>query len=146
METKSGFTLIEILIVVTILAILGTLTFSMFTSARERSRNGRRKADLETIRSALEMYRTDLDVYPTTVDLLEPNYIKELPKDPQTGEDPLNPDVSYRYYRYPSGTDYCLGAYLEGSEGDLSSLDCTLTSNCVLVDPIKPCNYSVENP
>ena len=133
----SAFTLIEILIVVTILGILGTLTFSMFTSARQRSRNGRRKADLETTRSALEMYRTDNDEYPATADFsdLEPDYIKELPIDPQST------DVNYSYDNI-SSTSYCLGAYLEGSEGLSSTCGCSAIPDCT----IAACNYCVEDP
>lgn len=61
---KRGFTLMELMIVVSIIALVVTIGFTNFITSIKRSRDGKRKADLEQIRSALEMCRTDTGSYP----------------------------------------------------------------------------------
>lgn len=61
-----GFTLIELLVTSTILIVLTAIGISSYTKAAQSSRNGRRKADLETIRQALMLYRADKGCYPNT--------------------------------------------------------------------------------
>lgn len=61
---KKGFTFIEILVVVTIIALLsavGAISYSQFT---KQSRDAKRKADIEQIRAAVEMYRSNNGQYP----------------------------------------------------------------------------------
>lgn len=62
-----GFTVIELLVVISIIAILTTVGLVSFTQTNKRARDGKRKADLEQIRSALVLYRTDNGTYPTSI-------------------------------------------------------------------------------
>lgn len=124
---KNGFTLIELLVAMTIVAILMGIALVSFQGARKSSRDGRRKADLEQIRSALEMYRADIGSYPAGASLapLSPTYLA-IPSDPIAG----------RSYVYSSdGTTYYVCAAMEiggvavcGPCGDTA------------------CNYQVTNP
>ena len=100
-KVKQGFTLVEILVVITIIGILGSLTTVTFDKAREKARDTARKQDLAAIKSTLSMYYLDNSrQYPyNTADLLQtafasdegatwipgltPTYIKSLPKDPK---------------------------------------------------------------
>lgn len=59
-----GFTLVELLIVIAILAILSTLGISNFQSARIKARDLSRKSDLQTIAKSLEAYVNDHRAYP----------------------------------------------------------------------------------
>lgn len=54
-----GFALIELLIVIFIIALLAALILAATHSARERGRDGRRKADLDSMKKAIELYRSD---------------------------------------------------------------------------------------
>src|SRR3989338_8407272 len=65
---KKGFTLIEILIVVSIIAILITFLVPNFVGIRTRARDTRRKSDLSQIQKALELYKSDQNppAYPAT--------------------------------------------------------------------------------
>ncbi len=138
---KKGFTLVELLIVVSIIGVLTTLLMANFIGVRQRARDAQRKSDLRQIQSALELYRADQGSYPTTSSLSGPNsvgncdsgtsikspnncsvstYMTTVPKDPM-GSLYFN---SGNYYFSGDGTTYTLGACLENasdSQGTLSS-------------------------
>lgn len=59
-----GFTLIEILVVITIIGILMTIGFGGFQSSQQKSRDARRKSELASIAQALEAYYNDKGQYP----------------------------------------------------------------------------------
>ena len=106
-ESK-GFTLIEILVVTTIIVLMtatAVVTYSVFL---KQSRDAKRKTDISQISAALEMYRSNNDTYPTTglSQLTAPTiYIQSIPTDPK------NP--TYTYYYSGTVSNYTLGAYLE---------------------------------
>lgn len=56
---NSSFTLIEILVVATIIALLTSIGVVSYTQFSKQSRDAKRKADLEQIRAAVEMYRSN---------------------------------------------------------------------------------------
>lgn len=59
-----GFTLVELLIVVSIIAILAGLVFAAFTRAQVNARDARRVNDLNQVKTALELYFEENSVYP----------------------------------------------------------------------------------
>lgn len=59
-----GFTLMEIVIVIGITGILASAGYASYVATQKNSRDGKRKADLETIRQALEMYKSENGSYP----------------------------------------------------------------------------------
>jgi len=62
----SGLTLIELIVVMCIISVLAGIGVYSYQGYVLKARDGKRKADLEQIRSALEMYRTDNQTYPAT--------------------------------------------------------------------------------
>lgn len=65
LQTKQrGFTLVELLIVVVMLALLTVVSGTAYIATMKTVRDGRRKVDLENIRSALEVYKSDNSTYP----------------------------------------------------------------------------------
>ncbi len=117
----AGFTFIELLVVLTIIGIVfasGIVTFSAITV---RSRDTRRKADLEAIRQSLEMcrsltgdypdsgyvYQTDPDASAVSCGPSGPTLMTDTPTDPKscTGYE----DGAYRYSK-TSETTYTLDA------------------------------------
>lgn len=64
--SQNGFTLIEVMIVVVILAILAAIIVPRVMSAPGRARITKAKADIQSISSALNMYKLDNYRYPTT--------------------------------------------------------------------------------
>ncbi|MBI4134856.1 MAG: prepilin-type N-terminal cleavage/methylation domain-containing protein [Candidatus Sungbacteria bacterium] len=112
---KSGFTLVELLVVIAIIGVLASVVLASLNSARKKSRDARRVADLKQLQLALELYfDSNGNTYPDTVAALVPQY---LPVEPR---DPLGNTVSYVYTKC-TATSYHLGASLE--EGTNPSLD-----------------------
>lgn len=84
----SGFTLIELVVVIAIIATLTALASFNFNQARARARDVQRKSELKAIQNALELYKNDQmpQAYPATVDLetaLVTTYMSKLPVDPK---------------------------------------------------------------
>jgi len=144
MKSQKGFTLVELLVVISIIGMLMALTIFGLQGARESSRNATRKADLELIRSGLELYKSDCNQYPIASTLPSPlvgddstatclssnTYIQSVPTDPNT------PSRIYNYYS--NGTIYEICASLEQGGGTYT---CGGSSNCG-----QTCNYKVTNP
>ena len=85
-RNKEGFTLIEMIITMGVLAVLSAATISLIGMQPQRTaRDTRRKADLETFASAFEMYRNDCGAYPSSLGSLPASYLANQPKDPKTG-------------------------------------------------------------
>lgn len=132
---EKGFTLIELLVVMTIIAVLLGLAMVSYQGTKKTARDGKRKVDLEEVRSALEMCRTDTGSYPTGT-LISGNKIicdtteyMEIPNDPLSGR---------QYYYNGSADSYILCAALEVTPGNVS--DCG-TNGCTVA-----CTYQVTNP
>jgi len=115
-----GFTMIELLVVMAILGILAVVGLSFFRTSQLKSRDAKRKSDLEQVQRALEMYYNDNGNYPASLtnwgEIFSSDgtvngtvYMKELPKDPSG-----NPE--YCYIKIDSPVSYKLYAKLENSQ------------------------------
>ena len=61
---KQGFTLIEILVVIAIIAILVAFISSNFLGARQRAKDVKVKAEFRQVKNALRLYYNDYNIYP----------------------------------------------------------------------------------
>lgn len=66
LKFDKGFTLVELLIVISIIGVLSAILMANFQGVRQRSRDAQRKSDLRQIQSALELYRSDVGSYPAS--------------------------------------------------------------------------------
>lgn len=81
----SGFTLVELLVVLTILALLLTLAYPKYFSSVERAQEAALKQTLNTLREGIDKYYADTGKYPDSLEqLVEKKYINKLPLDPIT--------------------------------------------------------------
>jgi general secretion pathway protein G len=84
-RTQSGFTLIELIIVMTIIGILATLAIPYFAAAIRHAREAVLKEDLQTMRMAIDSYTMDKQKAPQSLDdLVQEGYLKAIPEDPMT--------------------------------------------------------------
>lgn len=82
---KRGFTLIEMLVVLAILAMLLTIVTPKFMHMLQRSKETSLRHDLLTMRDAIDKFYSDKNRYPQTLDeLVERQYLKAIPPDPIT--------------------------------------------------------------
>lgn len=133
-KKQSGFTMIEIMVVVAILGILAAMIVPNIIGKDDKARVTTAKSDIKAISSALDMYKLDNYKYPTTEQGLEAlvnkpenaknwpegGYLKKIPTDPWE-----NPFV---YVSPAEGAPYEITSYgsdgQEGGEGyaaDISS-------------------------
>jgi general secretion pathway protein G len=85
----TGFTLIEVLVVVVILGILAAIVVPNIMDKPDQAKVAKANADIRAIESALNMYRLDKHDYPTTdqgLEALVTEYLPRMPKDPWGNE------------------------------------------------------------
>lgn len=117
--TVAGFTLIELLVVISIIGLLASVVLLSLNSARARSRDARRVADISQLRSALELYLNDNGTVPSAaagLNALSPSYMSSVPTPPRPQDAPAAGcgTASASAYTYtPTATGYtitfCLG-------------------------------------
>ena len=105
-HSAKGFTLIEILIVVSIIGVLSSLTLLGLGSFRASGRDVKRVTDLRQITNALELYYAKTGNYPATLENLVPSVIAKLPVDP------ISPTTDYKYGKC-GDSGYAVQATLE---------------------------------
>ncbi len=154
LRTRKGFTLIEILTVVAIIAILASIILVGLSSARTSARDARRIADLDQIRTAMELYFNKVGHYPTDCSAVNANSVTwSTIQGDLTGagigvttvaDDPLanpaSPQTSVHYGYSPTTTGgYDLSAVLEVSGN--SALNTSIKGN---PPPNAPANCSLS--
>lgn len=77
-----GFTLVELMIVITVIAILATIAVASYTRIQAGARDARRKGDLRALATALQLYFTEMASYPANLATLTPTYIPTVPIPP----------------------------------------------------------------
>lgn len=157
-SVKNGFTLLELLVVIGIISVLISITAISYSSINKRSRDARRKSDLEQVRSAMEMYRADFGYYPTgpnnefktfdnAVNYRDAiaGYMTAFPKDPKD-----DTEYPYQIMMTDRRSDsnfygYCLAAYTEapGSSVNTCGVGVNLPKSPTLDEPY---TYGVKNP
>lgn len=66
MRKQAGFTIVELLIVIVVIAILAAITIVAYNGIQQRSRDAIRVSDLKGVQKALELFYIDQGRYPTT--------------------------------------------------------------------------------
>ena len=80
----AAFTLLEVMIVITIIMILAGIALTRYEKSVVRAREATLKTDLSVMRNAINQYTLDKEAGPTSLDDLVPKYISAIPVDPIT--------------------------------------------------------------
>jgi general secretion pathway protein G len=85
--TERGFTLLELIMVMTIIVILAAVSISSYQHIQGKARETILKEDLRVMRRALDQFTADKERLPQSLDeLVSEQYIREIPVDPITGQ------------------------------------------------------------
>lgn len=122
-KVRSGFTLVEILVVIAIIGILSSIVLASMSGARSKGRDTKRISDVKQLQLALQLYydgnnsvyppkATDGTVSAALAPLVTTGYLSTLPTDPSGGT------AAYGYSGLPANCttacgDYVLGAKME---------------------------------
>ena len=93
---EHGFTLIELMIVLAIIATLAAIAIPSYINAVKHAREAALREDLFVMRQAIDSYTVDKEKAPQSLDdLVQTGYLKQMPVDPMTGSsDTWMPDTS----------------------------------------------------
>jgi general secretion pathway protein G len=116
-RSASGFTLIEALVVITLIMTLSAIGMAQYSRSLTYAREATLKEDLFRMRDAIDQYYADKNQYPATIDaLVSEGYLRKIPEDPFTKSasswqtvpaepDPSNPSAEVGIYDIKSGSD-----------------------------------------
>lgn len=127
--------MIELIVVVTIMALLTVIAVVSYSTTNKKSRDSKRMADLEKIRVALELYRQEKGIYPVADaggSAALTGYLQEWPKDPK----------NYLYY-YVRGAGTSYAYTLDGQMEDVGNTNGSYNNNC---GGSEKCNYRLISP
>ena len=120
---SQGFTLLELLVVISIVGLLLAMSIVSFTTAQQRGRDARRRGDINNMQRAMEQQFAKSSGYTTsctTTLTWLPSGV--LPTDPQGTANPY-------VLTCTSATAYCFCAKLEGADGNSTNNSCTAYVN-----------------
>ena len=113
----SGFTLMEMMIVMVLIVILAGIGLTMYGNSVTRAKEATLKEDLFRMRDAIDQYYADKNKYPSNLEaLVSEKYLRAVPDDPFTGSadswqtttsepDPGNPSLESGISNVKSGSD-----------------------------------------
>ena len=125
-DTRAGFTIVELLIVIVVIGILAAITIVSFNGVTARSTFAKEKSEMALINKAIAMYYSENSNYPSTggsgswsgfgqapsfVPGIAPAYISKIPQMPTSS----SANNSYLYTS--NGTDYKLIRYSDSTSG-----------------------------
>ena len=135
MKKSKGFSLIELIVVITIIAVITAVGTVSFSTTNKKARDGRRLADLEKIRMSLEVMRQVGTTYPGSLPVLAPTYLNAVPVGPSQD--------TYLYTQGATRYTYTLDAWMELQTPNIDPP----AGSCGTVGGVAvTCNYRVQQP
>ena len=116
-RNERGFTMIELMVVASLIVILATMGLAQYRYSIQRSKEAVLKEDLFRMRDAIDQYYADKNQYPSSLEsLVSDGYLRQMPKDPFTNStsswqtvqaepDPSNLNAEPGVFDVKSGSD-----------------------------------------
>ena len=117
-KKEKGFTLVELMVVIIILAVLTGIAIPSYMALRNRARESATESEMRNIATSLELYMADEEEYPDTLAITD--YMDPVPANDAWGNE-------YVYEQTGSGTGYTLTSY--GVDGDTGGDDDIIFTN-----------------
>jgi type II secretory pathway pseudopilin PulG len=121
-HSDSGFTIVEILVIVLIIGVLMTILLLTYSGVQSRQRNTTRINDIKLVQSNLETYYAQSGFYPTLADLNNPTWTSKNLKiiDQSELQDPSSKAGSVRFADAPTTNQF---AYQPTAANGISPCD-----------------------
>lgn len=146
--TVRGFTLIELMVTITIIAILSTVGLVVYSTVQKTARVSKRVQDLQALRTAIELFKSSVGSYPSVTtagtfvcanalsgsNALTPTYMPTIPDDP-SGSGYCYEYTSEGTGATPAGTDYKVRTNSTIPSTEMTSTDYKTQTG--LIDPDK---------
>lgn len=108
---KSGFTIVELLIVIVVIAILAAITIAAYSGMQNRAKDSSADAGISQIKKAMELYKVDNDAYPAVCTADNSGCSADLLAAPLAAYLPTFPS-SYSIYQYVRGSATSYAIYV----------------------------------
>jgi prepilin-type N-terminal cleavage/methylation domain-containing protein len=142
-KKQSGFTLVELLIAISILALVSATGIVVYSTAQKAARSAKRAEDLKAIKLGISLYRQQGLSLPPAVQfecisnslfVLVPKYIPRLPADPLDNGDVSGPHC-YEYSTANTTNEYKVRTNTSLNNGEMSATD--YARQPAIVDPAR---------
>ena len=127
LRREKGFTIIELLVVITVIAILVGIAIPRFKGMQDEANQSKAKAELRVLQTAIESYYMNQtpNAYPSTTTTLCASYLNSA-SPLFVGEvlyDPFRSSAEYRYYLSSNGDYYVVFSYGPDGAADITGIN-----------------------
>lgn len=105
-QNKNGFSLIELLVVISIIGILSTILVTNFMGMREKAKDAQKIQDLNSMKNALRSYYNDNQSYPDDISKIGGTYLPSLE------------NIGFTYFYSTDGETFSIGVTLDSGAGN----------------------------
>ncbi|QHN42479.1 hypothetical protein GII36_01280 [Candidatus Mycosynbacter amalyticus] len=131
MKQYFGFTIVEIIVVITAIAILAGIGMVSYSATQVRARDTERTADIDVMSAALETYYERFGKYPDTATIAGTGFITDTLRVPTDAMTTPGSTATAPYYSYSIGTSATTSQYAYMAYQNTGSTQCTAaTQTC----------------